>query len=190
MSAEYARELRHILTLKGIGVYSNLPWHYAELLEWRVENGVVKAFPKKPLSDAAHREVVKAFKRWGGGYVSHNGVAYFEAVLGEPNSVNQNCGGRSEGLRATAKGRIKLNEALNEMQALIALNTSIRNVLLAKLAYTKGAVDYSVVVKMKKLCDKTFDVIIASTSPNAREKIVELTNELRKQILGKEEASG
>lgn len=76
------------MTLKkeGIVVYRDLPWYYAELLEWRVENGFVKAFPKKPLSDSAHREVSRAFRRWGGKFVSHNGSRYFEAPVNRVSS--------------------------------------------------------------------------------------------------------
>lgn len=66
---------------ESIIVYKDLPWYYAELLSWRVENGFVKVFPKKPLSDKAHREVSKVFKRWGGKFVSHNGSRYFEAPV-------------------------------------------------------------------------------------------------------------
>ena len=62
-------------------VYRDLPWYYAELLDWRVENGVVKAYPKKPLSDTAHKEVLKAFRKWGGKYVRWNGKDWFEAVV-------------------------------------------------------------------------------------------------------------
>jgi len=67
--------------MRGTVIYRDLPWYYAELLDWREENGVIKAIPKKPLSDAAHKHVLRAFKKWGGGYVRHDGVAYFEAVL-------------------------------------------------------------------------------------------------------------
>ena len=73
---------------KTIIVYKDLPWYYAEMLDWHVENGVVKAFPKKPLSDTAHREISKWFKRQGGKFVRHNGVAYFERVFTPQNSAS------------------------------------------------------------------------------------------------------
>lgn len=62
----------------GILVFKDLPWYYAELLEWHVVDDVVKAFPKKPLSDKAHKEILRAFKLWGGKFVS---PGYFELVL-------------------------------------------------------------------------------------------------------------
>lgn len=51
---------------------------YRNMLVWHRQNGVIKATPKKMLSDAAHKTVLKAFKRVGGKYVSHNGQHYFE----------------------------------------------------------------------------------------------------------------
>jgi len=69
-------------------VYRDLPWYYAELLSWRVENGIIKAFPKKLLSDTAHKTVLAAFRRWGGKYVSWNGQRYFELVLDLPTSTS------------------------------------------------------------------------------------------------------
>lgn len=62
-------------------VFRDLPWYYAEMLEFAEENGILKAFPKKPLSDKAHREIKKAFKRWGGKYVRWNGRDWFELVI-------------------------------------------------------------------------------------------------------------
>lgn len=69
-------------------VFKDLPWYYVEMLDWRVENGIVKAYPKKPLSDVAHKAVLSAFKRWGGKFVSHNGVAYFELILDKWRSMS------------------------------------------------------------------------------------------------------
>jgi len=64
-----------------IVMYRDIPWYYAKLLDWHIENGVVKAFPKKPLSQEAHKWILRAFYKWGGKFVSHNGVAYYELVL-------------------------------------------------------------------------------------------------------------
>ena len=55
-----------------------LPPQYRNMLVWHKSNGVIKATPKKTLSDTAHKTVLKAFKRVGGKYVSHNGEHYFE----------------------------------------------------------------------------------------------------------------
>lgn len=74
--------------MKEIVVYKDVPWFYAEMLNWRVENGFVKAYPKRKLSDAAHKWVLKVFRGWGGGYVRRNGVAYFEAALQAVSSVS------------------------------------------------------------------------------------------------------
>lgn len=59
---------------------AQIPWYYVRLLDWTEKNGVLKAVPKKPLSDAAHKATLKAFKKRGGAYVSHNGKAYYELV--------------------------------------------------------------------------------------------------------------
>ena len=69
-------------------VFKDLPWHYAELLDWKIENGVVKAVPKRLLSDQAHKTILATFKRWGGKFVSHNGTAYFELVVDPVSSVS------------------------------------------------------------------------------------------------------
>jgi len=71
-----------------IVVFKDLPWYYAELLEWKEENGIVKAYPKAPLSDVAYHTILGAFKRWGGKYVSWNGQHYFELVLEGARSVS------------------------------------------------------------------------------------------------------
>ena len=55
-----------------------LPPQYRNMLVWHRANGVVKATPKKTLSDSAHKTVLKAFKRVGGKYVSNKGQHYFE----------------------------------------------------------------------------------------------------------------
>lgn len=68
-------------------VFKDLPWYYAEMLDWKIENGVVKAFPKHPLGDTAFKMISEAFRKWGGKFVFHNGVAYFEFVL-EPRRVS------------------------------------------------------------------------------------------------------
>jgi len=73
--------------MRGTVIYRDLPWYYAELLDWHVEAGVVKAYPKKPLSDMAHKHVLRAFRRWGGHYVRHNGECWFEAAL-EPRQAS------------------------------------------------------------------------------------------------------
>lgn len=62
-------------------VFKDLPWYYVEMLDWREDNGIVKAFPKKSLSDKAHREILKAFKEWGGKFVSWNGQSWYEIPL-------------------------------------------------------------------------------------------------------------
>lgn len=62
-------------------IFRDLPWYYAELLKWRVENGILKVFPKLPVSDRAHKAILKAFRRWGGKYVSWNGRDWYELVL-------------------------------------------------------------------------------------------------------------
>ena len=70
---------------KKVMVYRDLPWNYAELLKWvtTTNNGcsVVKAFPKKPLSDRAFNIIKSAFKKWGGKFVSYRGEYYFELVI-------------------------------------------------------------------------------------------------------------
>jgi len=63
-------------------VFRDLPWYYAEMLKWTQENGIIKAFPKRKLSDKAHKNVLAAIRKWGGKYVSHNGQRYYEIVLG------------------------------------------------------------------------------------------------------------
>lgn len=68
----------------NVTVYRDLPWYYAELLDWRVEDGIVKAFPKRLLSDAAHETILKAFRRWGGKYVRWNGRDWYEVALDKP----------------------------------------------------------------------------------------------------------
>jgi hypothetical protein len=69
-------------------IIRDLPWYYAELLDWRQENGILKAFPKHRLSDSAHRVVSRAFRRLGGKFVSYRGRHYFELVLTGPRSVS------------------------------------------------------------------------------------------------------
>ena len=69
-------------------VFRDLPWNYAEMLEWTQENGYVKAFPKRPLSDRAHKIILVAFRKWGGKFVRHDGVAYFEVAVDKPTSTS------------------------------------------------------------------------------------------------------
>ena len=66
---------------KTITVYRDLPWYYAEMLDWTLENGILKAYPKKPLSDAAHKQILRVFRRWGGKYVRWNGRDWYELVV-------------------------------------------------------------------------------------------------------------
>ena len=58
----------------------DLPDCYRNMLKWTNSNGIIKAYPKRKLSMAAHNEVVKAFKKAGGAYVSNNGNHYYELV--------------------------------------------------------------------------------------------------------------
>jgi len=64
-------------------VFRDLPWYYAEMLDWHVEGDIVKAFPKRRLSMVAHKTILRVFRRWGGKFVSHNGDHYFELVIGK-----------------------------------------------------------------------------------------------------------
>ena len=55
--------------------------YYADLLTWEQQHGIIKAIPKKRLSDSAHRAILKTFQKLGGNYVSHAGQAWFELVI-------------------------------------------------------------------------------------------------------------
>lgn len=58
-----------------------LPTCYANKLKWTQQNGVIKATPKRKLSQVAHNVIEKTFKRAGGSFVNNNGNWYFELVL-------------------------------------------------------------------------------------------------------------
>ena len=55
--------------------------YYVDMLSWTVDHGIVKAAPKKPLSNLAHESISKVFQHLGGNYVSHAGQAWFELVV-------------------------------------------------------------------------------------------------------------
>ena len=57
-----------------------IPEMYADMLRWTNSNGIIKAYPKRPLSITAHKLFEKAFKKAGGAYVSNNGDHYYELV--------------------------------------------------------------------------------------------------------------
>ena len=57
--------------------------YYADMLTWTEDHGIVKATPKKQLSELAYNRVKRVFKRLGGKPVSHAGQAWFELVLEE-----------------------------------------------------------------------------------------------------------
>jgi hypothetical protein len=42
---------------------------------------LLKAIPKKPLSDLAHKSILKVFRRLGGKFVSYDGQNWFELIL-------------------------------------------------------------------------------------------------------------
>lgn len=63
--------------------------YYADMLQWTIQDEVIKAVPKRRLSDIAHKVVSREFKRRGGDYVSNNGSHYFELVL-KPRQLSPN----------------------------------------------------------------------------------------------------
>ena len=61
--------------------------YYVNMLTWTQHNGIIKATPKKPLSNLAYKTVEKVFKRLGGKPVSWRGQSWFELVLLEKNQA-------------------------------------------------------------------------------------------------------
>ena len=55
--------------------------YYVDMLAWTQENGIIKATPRKPLSDLAHVSISQVFHRLGGRYASADGKAWFELRL-------------------------------------------------------------------------------------------------------------
>ena len=55
--------------------------YYVDMLVWDQQHGIITATPKKPLSDLAHRLILKVFQQLDGNYVSHAGQAWFELVV-------------------------------------------------------------------------------------------------------------
>lgn len=55
--------------------------YYANMLTWTVEDKIVKAVPKRQLSDRSHYIITRVFKHFGGNFVSKGGEHYFELVL-------------------------------------------------------------------------------------------------------------
>ena len=51
--------------------------------DWRQNGNIVTAKPRYPMSEMCFQAVKKVFKRFGGKYVRHNNVSYFELVLKE-----------------------------------------------------------------------------------------------------------
>lgn len=72
-----------------------------------------------------------------------------------------------------------MSEVLNLMQALITLNTSAQNVLLAELAYSKGSVEYEVVERMKVLFTKTVKAILENTNSSDRAEVAEIADKIQ-----------
>lgn len=55
--------------------------YYVDMLTWKQQDGIIKATPKKTLSDLAHKSIEKVFSRLGGKFVSHAGQTWFELVV-------------------------------------------------------------------------------------------------------------
>jgi len=57
--------------------------YYVDMVTWKQEGNIIKAFPKHPISEVAFNAIKKVFKRFGGKYVSHYGKCWFELVVKE-----------------------------------------------------------------------------------------------------------
>jgi len=63
--------------------------YYANLLKWTQTDSIIKATPKRQLSDTAHKIILTIFERQGGNFVSNGGTHYFELVL-KPRQLSPN----------------------------------------------------------------------------------------------------
>jgi len=54
---------------------------YTRMLTWSQTGNIIKAVPKKRMSDLAFRVVKDVFRQLGGKYVRLNGVSYFELLV-------------------------------------------------------------------------------------------------------------
>ena len=73
----------------------------------------------------------------------------------------------------------KLEVDYNTLQAIIALNTLSRNILLAKFAYTQGAVGAETVEKMRQVARITMKTILKNTvDSKARKELQKIVNQI------------
>lgn len=76
---------------------------------------------------------------------------------------------------------------MNSLQAMIALNTVSRNILLAKLAYSKGAISNEAVQKMKEASLLAINIILKScVDANIKCELGKIVTLIKKELLGKE----
>jgi len=72
--------------------------------------------------------------------------------------------------------------ALQTTEALTAINTAARNVLLAKLAYSQGAVSNEVVEGSKRIFRAIAKNVVDSCEAQAKKQIQTIVNELMEAI--------
>ena len=76
----------------------------------------------------------------------------------------------------------KTVRALQVTEALTAINTAARNVLLAKLAYSQGAVSNEVVEETKHVFRAITDNVLTSCEPEAKKQVQPIINKLLEAI--------
>lgn len=73
---------------------------------------------------------------------------------------------------------------MNSLQAMIALNTVSRNILLAKLAYSQGVISNEAVQKIKEASLLAIKLILKScVDTNVRAELGKIVNHIKKELL-------
>jgi len=87
-------------------------------------------------------------------------------------------------IRCGKSGRI-MEVTHNSLQTIIALNTVLRNILLAKLAYTQGAIGNEAVEKVKEASILAMSLILKScVDKKARRELEKIVKQIKTEILG------
>lgn len=76
----------------------------------------------------------------------------------------------------------KILKVKSELDALTSINTAARNVLLAKLAYTEGAIDHKVVDELKNVYKKISKMVSEIIEDKTAKEIVERINKSIEEV--------
>jgi len=84
---------------------------------------------------------------------------------------------------ARTRGNNMSEKTMNSLQAIIALNTVSRNILLAKLAYAQGAISNEVVQKVKETSLLAMDIILKSCiDANVKRELRKIVTQIKKEL--------